>query len=907
MANVKDLIKKNIFEKCSVTVINKTIYFDVTSKLPIEYIVISKKRYKGKNGKFVLPYNDEIIRLIERKKVTFVVKIMKKLVAFRLPEIDINYLGETISWKEKKYNTSIESAINITEFECFENKIIFKFSLISLKLEESNDVNVIMFHGNKAKQLYSESQVVVIDNVSELIDDEGIDIYFLLGDYSLQVIGEEKNECEYNLVFMEGKMRIEKNEHKKYVFIDRELLKNIPPISPNLKTIENVKFDKSKKEFHILPKKKYEKCRIKIYMETLGGFDRVDIYEGVLNGDLYIDSRTFLDFDIDMMKRYFIKFEISKGKNIIEENYLKLYFPKRRLLEEDIIIENDVNCISFLNRAYLLVQNKGNYLLYDRKYDFDIRNESYETDFNVVSFENLKINMDLKIASSISKIDRVVIYAVDNYLKSSFLIFEDDLNIQESSYCKRIEIDLKEIAKHFYYNMRLIFKVGVVFENGYKETGFLKMKKGLYSVEERQIADCIDNDNIISLYIGANEFNLCLWYTSSEELEKSIRFQKGRETYVSTMDNEPVDDKLIFFEANLGKDYAGNPKYLYEYMIENAKFKKMKYVWAYPDEKKCEIPGDAIIVQRGSEEYFFYLAKAKYWINNILFPVKDHRDEVVYLNTWHGTPLKKLGFDIDLDGPEKRSFDNLYKESLNWDYLLVDNDYGEEKLVGAFHFKKNIIKKGYPINDIFFDEKKKGKIRNKILLKYPAIEGKKIILYAPTWRDLEGDYVNGYDFNLPFELERLYSEISDKAVIMVKLHHLIADNLVIDDKYKDFIINASHEEDIMELLCVTDILITDYSSVFYDFTGTRNPILFYMYDAEEYINKTRGLYVDINTLPGPIVRDTEEIIECIKNIFCGNFTYDKKLNMFCDEMNKYRKGTSCKDVLDIVICKEDLE
>ena len=409
------------------------------------------------------------------------------------------------------------------------------------------------------------------------------------------------------------------------------------------------------------------------------------------------------------------------------------------------------------------------------------------------------------------------------------------------------------------------------------------------------------DDLVLAFYIGENIYNLNLWHTSEDEYEKGVRFQTGRAKYFDTLKNEDIDENLIFFEANLGKNYTGNPKYLYEYMISHDEYKDFKYVWSYPSDNKNEIPGNPIKVERGTEDYFYYLAKAKYWVNNILFPVKEKRPDTVYLQTWHGTPLKKLGFDIECEGPEKQAFGNLHKESLNWDYFLTDNDYGEEKLVGAFRFKKNVIKKGYPINDIYYVDELKNRAVEKLHKEFPVTEQKKVILYAPTWRDLQGDYVRGYEFELPFDVGELYDKFGDEYVILIKLHHLIADSLEIDDKYKEFLLNVSDKEDIMELLCVTDVLITDYSSVFYDFASAKKPMLFYMYDLDEYINETRGLYVGVETLPGPILKNNEELIDALANIDNYNYENSKKLKAFCEDMAKYCHGTSCKDVLDIVI------
>src|SRR5690606_36578576 len=112
--------------------------------------------------------------------------------------------------------------------------------------------------------------------------------------------------------------------------------------------------------------------------------------------------------------------------------------------------------------------------------------------------------------------------------------------------------------------------------------------------------------------------------------------------YRKIQESLPVDEHLFFFESNLGKQYTGNPRYIYERMLE--RYPDFKYVWCYSGES--EIPGNPIIVERGSETYYKYLAQARYIINNTTFPLWYHRPETFYLQTWHGTPFKRLHWDI---------------------------------------------------------------------------------------------------------------------------------------------------------------------------------------------------------------------------------------------------------------------
>ena len=769
----------------------------------------------------------------------------------------------------------------------------------------SGDLKLVLANRkyNQVAKFDVTKNTAIITNIDELLEDNDLLRMIWISDNKVikavsTVFEDEKICTRYFYDFTNIK-----SKKSGFQYNANQLDAPIKPIKKAYKRVKKFEYDYNDKAIAVTFKKKYKNSTFQLFLRSLKTNDKELLGEYPVAKNIKItELDKILDREINYLDRYVLEFKvINKNGKVVDKNWINIKKTKTRKLEDYILYSANGNRIAFYDTQLLIVENENNHFTYDEKYDFDLANNTFTTDFDI-TMEAGQAKLDVKVESLLSKISEFTIYLEDKYMGESIELATCKMDTPSKRDKESVMIDLNKLEESLYYNARLNFKIGVKYSGDYKESGFLTKARGDYSVPDRYLLTVDrEDDLVIAFYIGANIYNLNVWKTSRDEYEKGVSFQTGREKYFETLRNEDIDEKLVFFEANLGKNYTGNPKYLYEYMISHPEYKNYKFVWSYPDVDSDKIPGNPTLVKRGSEDYFYYLAKAKYWVNNILFPVKEKRKDTVYLQTWHGTPLKKLGFDIECEGPEKQAFGNLYKESLNWDYFLADNDYGEEKLVGAFHFKKKVIKKGYPINDIYHRSELKDRAVKTLTEEFPVIKDKKVILYAPTWRDLQGDYVRGYDFSLPFDVEELYEKFSDEYVIMVKLHHLIADSLEIDDKYKDFLLNVSYKEDVMELLCITDILITDYSSVFYDFASAKKPMLFYMYDMDEYINETRGLYVGVDTLPGPIIENNADLVKAIENI--DDYTYDNfdKLKDFCQDMAKYCDGNSCKNVLDIVI------
>jgi CDP-glycerol glycerophosphotransferase len=226
------------------------------------------------------------------------------------------------------------------------------------------------------------------------------------------------------------------------------------------------------------------------------------------------------------------------------------------------------------------------------------------------------------------------------------------------------------------------------------------------------------------------------------------------------------------------------------------------------------------------------------------------------------------------------------------------NRYTSNILKRCFAYDGEMLETGYPRNDILSnaDENLSCEIKTKLNLP----KDKKIILYAPTWRDNEFFEAGQYKFTLELDLKRMQEELGDEYIIITRLHYFIANNLDLSD-YKGFAFDESKYDDIAELYLISDILITDYSSVFFDYANLKRPILFYTYDLDSYGDVIRGFYFDMeNNVPGPLLFTTEEVIDSIRNIEKINEEYKEKYEEFYETFCSLEEGNASQKIVERV-------
>lgn len=382
-------------------------------------------------------------------------------------------------------------------------------------------------------------------------------------------------------------------------------------------------------------------------------------------------------------------------------------------------------------------------------------------------------------------------------------------------------------------------------------------------------------------------------------------FYRARFTYTRYYKKLSINENEILLEAFNGANINGNVYYLLLELCKNEDYKNyIKYISLKKNspiiETYKEILGKWLnetelskvkIVIRNSKEYCKVLAEAKYLINNVSFPTYFMRKpEQIYLNTWHGTPLKGLGRNIK-DDPI--SIGNVQRNFMHATHLLFPNEYTfdimrKDYMIEKFYNGKYILT-GYPKNDIFFNKKIKKRIQNEL-----NINDKKVIIYMPTWRDKEvGDKNNKQVCYIMHALYEMEKRLPSNMVVYVKLHHLTSGQINLDcfDKIREF----PEEYETYEILNIADCLVTDYSSVMFDFANTNNKIILYYYDKEQYVNG-RSMYFNIEDLPFSKTDDVKELCEEIKKVEKYD-DYGEVRNKFCNYDSEYSSKKICEYII----------
>lgn len=326
----------------------------------------------------------------------------------------------------------------------------------------------------------------------------------------------------------------------------------------------------------------------------------------------------------------------------------------------------------------------------------------------------------------------------------------------------------------------------------------------------------------------------------------------------------PVRDDVLLFESGLGKQYADSPRYLYEELL--ARGDTRRKVWVYSGPQRFPDP-QTIVIKRLSPSYYWYVARAGLiTVNqNLPFYLRRHR-AARYVQTWHGTPLKRMQHDIaEVTGRPDDYLARVEAATAQWTHLLSPSPYATEAFRSAFRYDGPVVEEGYPRNDPLLapDAADLGvAVRRRLDVTADA----PVVLYAPTFRDDQSDGRGKFGFELPFDLHELMASLPEDAVLLLRMHVLVASRLKIPQDLADRVIDVSRYPEIQELYLASDVLVTDYSSVFFDAALLRRPIVFHAYDLDAYRDDLRGFYLDYEKdLPGPITRTPQELAGAIRD------------------------------------------
>lgn len=357
----------------------------------------------------------------------------------------------------------------------------------------------------------------------------------------------------------------------------------------------------------------------------------------------------------------------------------------------------------------------------------------------------------------------------------------------------------------------------------------------------------------------------------------------------------PIKNNRIFIMSYHGKNLSGNPKYIATYILENYPELQVIIGSYTPIDKFKTVKPDFY-----NPKYLYYMLTSKFWIDNCrkTFPILKRRNQI-YIQTWHGTPLKKIEFDVE------HALSELYLsgaklDSKMIDYFISPNQFVSDLIPDTFKFFGKILECGYPRNDILInlDEEKKNLIKQQLGLKLD----KKIILYGPTFRDSHKNSTN-FSNGLNIDFGKFCDYFGEEYILLLRLHSNVASDIKINQNYSHIIYDVSQYPDSQELLAITDLLITDYSSLFFDFATTKRPMVFYAHDLKIYQDKLRGFYFDYeNFVPGPIVYNMDELFNVIKNEEkYYDFKYYHNLEVFCKRFTTFENGEASQKISELIM------
>ena len=359
----------------------------------------------------------------------------------------------------------------------------------------------------------------------------------------------------------------------------------------------------------------------------------------------------------------------------------------------------------------------------------------------------------------------------------------------------------------------------------------------------------------------------------------------------------PVKKQQVLFESFHGKDVSDSSLAILKEFLKMKGSEKFKIYFATNDKKRDEkfiqsIGIDVNLVDITTFKYTKVLATSKYLINNSSFPAYFiRRPQQVYLQTWHGTPLKTLGKKMRM-GIE--SMYNVQHNFLQANYIMFPNEFTRKAMMEDYNLEKlytgKVVMNGYPRNSIFLDTKRAEEVKKQL-----GNENYTTMAYMPTWRGQSNYDVNQTAYNVEVNnlLQHLDDQLKDNQKLYVNFHPIVQKSITLG--------NYKHIEafpmgvDKYEFLNSVDALITDYSSVFFDYSITRKPIILYMYDYDEYMYD-RGMYFDIKELPFRKIYDVDTLTDCLVNEEFRDDHYDDDQ----EYINKYIQYDSIRAARNMV-------
>ncbi|MFF2719927.1 CDP-glycerol glycerophosphotransferase family protein [Streptomyces sp. NPDC058011] len=358
------------------------------------------------------------------------------------------------------------------------------------------------------------------------------------------------------------------------------------------------------------------------------------------------------------------------------------------------------------------------------------------------------------------------------------------------------------------------------------------------------------------------------------------RIQRERYAGLRTADRGQLRPAALYSSFD-GRQFSDSPRAIHRELAARAP--DIEHLWTVRDQQTA-VPEGVRAIALHSAEWYEALARSRWIVTNTHLPQWFERaDGQCVVQTWHGTPLKRIGRDLaGTPHADAAYMASMERRSAQWSVLVSPNSFSTPVLRRAFGYQGEVLECGYPRNDLLYAPDR-AKVATAVRERLAIPQGRRVVLYAPTWREDRPRRAGRYDPGHQLDLDQAREVLDGDHVLLVRRHYLVGGSVPDTDTVRD----VSRHPDVAELLLISDVLVTDYSSIMFDFAQTGRPMLFHTYDLAHYRDTLRGFCFDFeHRAPGPLIPDSAGIVAALRDpeaaVAGHREAYERFREAFCD-------------------------
>ncbi|MDX3375318.1 CDP-glycerol glycerophosphotransferase family protein [Streptomyces sp. ME02-6991-2A] len=358
------------------------------------------------------------------------------------------------------------------------------------------------------------------------------------------------------------------------------------------------------------------------------------------------------------------------------------------------------------------------------------------------------------------------------------------------------------------------------------------------------------------------------------------RIQRERYAALRAADRDQLR-RAVLYSSFDGRQFSDSPRAIHRELASRER--DIEHLWVVRDQQAA-VPEGVRAIALHSAEWYEALARSRWVVTNTHLPQWFERAEgQCVVQTWHGTPLKRIGRDLaGTPHADAAYMASMEQRSAQWSVLVSPNSFSTPVLRRAFGYSGEVLESGYPRNDLLYAPDR-AKVAAAVRERLAIPEGRRVVLYAPTWREDRPRQGGRYDPGHQLNLDQAREVLGDDHVLLVRRHYLVGGSVPGTDVVRD----VSRHPDVAELLLISDVLVTDYSSIMFDFAQTGRPMLFHTYDLAHYRDTLRGFCFDFeHRAPGPLIPDSAGVVAALRDpeaaVAGHQEAYERFREAFCD-------------------------